>query len=155
VTTPGPHNPTRAAAAAGALFTDDQGRIMMVRPTYKDYWDIPGGYVEPGETPYEACVREVEEELGIRPTIGRLLVADWAPSERDGDKILFIFNGGHLTPEQHAIIKLQADELSEYRYVNVFDVSALTIPRLSRRLQNAHTAAMESRFAYLENGEKP
>lgn len=126
---------------------------MMVRPTYKDYWDIPGGYVEPGETPYEACVREVEEELGIRPTIGRLLVADWAPSKRDGDKILFIFNGGYLTPEQHKFIKLQADELSDYRYVNLLEVPELTIPRLSQRLQTAHSAAMEEKFAYLENGQ--
>src|SRR4051794_6081139 len=43
------------------------------RPTYKAYWDIPGGYVEPGETPRDACVREVYEELGIRPPIGKLL----------------------------------------------------------------------------------
>lgn len=128
---------------------------MMVRPTYKDYWDIPGGYVEPGETPYEACVREVEEELGIRPTIGRLLVADWAPSDRDGDKILFIFNGGHIEPGQHKTIRLQRNELSEYRYVNISEMSALTIPRLERRLRRAHVAYAEGKLAYLERGECP
>ncbi|MEV0839896.1 NUDIX hydrolase [Actinocatenispora sera] len=152
MTTPGPHNPTRAAAAAGALFTDAEGRIMMVRPTYKDYWDIPGGYVEPGETPYEACVREVEEELGIRPTIGRLLVADWAPSDRDGDKILFIFNGGQLTDALRTAIKLQDSELADYRYVSTAEIPVLTIPRLSRRLLIARTADIEDRFVYLENG---
>ena len=66
--------------AAGVLFTDDQDRILMVVPTYKDYYDIPGGYVEHGETPYEAAQREVFEELGIKPPIGRLLVAELPPS---------------------------------------------------------------------------
>jgi 8-oxo-dGTP diphosphatase len=39
--------------ASGALFFDTQGRILLVKPTYKDGWEIPGGYVEPGETPVE------------------------------------------------------------------------------------------------------
>jgi 8-oxo-dGTP diphosphatase len=50
--------------AAGALFCDDAGRVLLVKPTYKEGWDLPGGYVEPGETPTEACVREIKEELG-------------------------------------------------------------------------------------------
>ena len=51
--------------AAGALFFDDQGRVLLVHPTYKDTWDIPGGYVERGESPAAACRRELKEELGI------------------------------------------------------------------------------------------
>jgi 8-oxo-dGTP diphosphatase len=54
----------RPLVAAGALFTDPAGRLLMVRPTYKEFWDIPGGYVEPGESPRDACTREVREELG-------------------------------------------------------------------------------------------
>jgi ADP-ribose pyrophosphatase YjhB (NUDIX family) len=88
------HNPTRAAIASGALFVDDQDRIMLVKPTYKSFWDIPGGYVEPGESPAEGCAREVREELGIEPHIGKLLVTDWAPTSKDGDKVLFVFDGG-------------------------------------------------------------
>lgn len=127
MTEAGPHNPTRAAVAAGALFTDTHGRIMLVHPTYKDYWDIPGGYVEPGETPYQACVREVAEELGIRPAIGPLLAVDWAPGLGDGDKVLFIFDGGQLTDSQHAAIQLQDNELSEYAYLDLDAIAERTI----------------------------
>ena len=84
----------RPRVAAGALFVDDAGRVMLVRPTYKDYWDIPGGYVEPGESPRAACIREVREELGIEPSIGDALIVDWAPAVEEGDKILLIFDGG-------------------------------------------------------------
>lgn len=125
---------------------------MMVRPTYKDYWDIPGGYVEPGETPYQACIREVEEELGIRPAIGRLLVADWAPTDRDGDKILFIFDGGHLTPDQHAAIKLRDGELFEYRYASLAEADQLTLPRLVRRITEASSSTKTFGTIYLEHG---
>ncbi|MEV6793642.1 NUDIX hydrolase [Streptomyces sp. NPDC051320] len=64
--------------AAGALFFDEAGHVLLVEPTYKDYRDIPGGYVEQGESPLQACVRELREELDITPPIGRLLAMDWA-----------------------------------------------------------------------------
>ena len=51
--------------AAGALFVDGDS-ILLVHKTYGNGWDIPGGYVEAGESPASACKRELNEELGIR-----------------------------------------------------------------------------------------
>lgn len=84
--------------AAGALFFDQAGRVLMVEPSYKDYWDIPGGYVETGESPLQAAAREVREELGITPRLGRLLAVDWAPNRSEGDKILYLFEGSLPRP---------------------------------------------------------
>ena len=78
----------RPRMASGALFFDDEGRVLLLEPTYKDYREIPGGYVEKGESPRQACIREVREELGISPPIGRLLAVDWAPNPAEGDKVL-------------------------------------------------------------------
>ncbi len=50
---------------------------MVVHPTYKDDWDIPGGMVEVDESPFAACVREIEEELGVKRQVGPLLCVDW------------------------------------------------------------------------------
>ncbi|MBC3843624.1 NUDIX hydrolase [Streptacidiphilus sp. 4-A2] len=83
-------------AAAGVLFFDEVDRILLVKPTYKPGWEIPGGYIHPGETPSKGASREVKEEIGISPPIGRLLVADWAPHPTEGDKLLFVFDGGIL-----------------------------------------------------------
>ncbi|WP_189132168.1 NUDIX domain-containing protein [Wenjunlia tyrosinilytica] len=140
--------------ASGALFFDDQDRVLLLEPTYKDYREIPGGYVETGESPLQACVREVQEELGIAPTIGRLLAVDWAPHPAEGDKVLYIFDGGTLTEELEGQIRLQATEVRAYGYHSLDAVDTLTIPRLARRIRAAATARSEGRVTYLEHGQE-
>ncbi|WP_372350193.1 NUDIX domain-containing protein [Streptomyces sp. KL116D] len=141
--------------AAGALFFDATGRILMVEPTYKDYWDIPGGYVETGESPLQAAVREVREELGISVPLGRLLAVDWAPSDGEGDKVLYLFDGGQLPPETLGRITLQGDELKSYAFLSSVEISERSIPRLARRITAARDARAGSDTAYLEHGQQP
>lgn len=40
---------------------------------YKDQWEFPGGKVESGETPEEALVREIQEELDVEIQVGDLI----------------------------------------------------------------------------------
>ncbi|MFD4664773.1 NUDIX domain-containing protein [Streptomyces halstedii] len=141
--------------AAGALFFDDADRVLLVEPSYKDYRDIPGGYVEHGESPRQACVREVHEELGIKPHIGRLLVVDWAPNPGEGDKVLYLFDGGRLSAHQRQQIALQADELRSYDFHHAEQLPELTIPRLARRITAGIQAHAAGLTAYLEQGVSP
>ncbi|WP_425833048.1 NUDIX domain-containing protein [Streptomyces fractus] len=141
--------------AAGALFFDQAGRVLMVEPTYKDYWDIPGGYVETGESPLQAAAREVHEELGITPPLGRLLAVDWAPSDSEGDKILYLFDGGELSADELSRITLQADELKSFAYLDTAEIDEHTIPRLARRIHAAVSARGTAAPVYLEHGESP
>ncbi|MER7508950.1 NUDIX hydrolase [Streptomyces lavendulae] len=145
----------RPRMAAGALFFDEADRVLLVEPSYKDYCDIPGGYVEEGESPRQACVREVQEELGITPHIGRLLVLDWAPNPGEGDKVLYLFDGGRLSPDQHQKIALQADELRGCDFHRAEQVPELTIPRLARRIEAGIHARTNGLTAYLEHGKSP
>lgn len=144
---------TRARAAAGVLFFDDQDHVLLVVPSYKDYRDIPGGYIEQGEAPKEAAVREVREELGITPPIGRLLVIDWAPDQTEGDKLLFIFDGGVLAAEHRDKIQLAPDELTAYEFHDVAQIHELTIARLARRITQGCAARTDGTTRYLEHGQ--
>jgi ADP-ribose pyrophosphatase YjhB (NUDIX family) len=141
--------------AAGALFFDNEDRILLVRPTYKQHWDIPGGYVEPGESPRAACIREIREELSLMIDVGPLLVVDWAPADSEGDKILFVFDAGHFGDEAQQRVTFRDGELAEWRFVASDDLSEYTPDRLSRRIQTAVTARRVGKSIYAEHGALP
>jgi ADP-ribose pyrophosphatase YjhB (NUDIX family) len=69
----------KVALSASAVLRDEQGRIALVRNTYRDGWSLPGGVVDENEPPAEAAIREVHEELG-HEVVGpaTLLVVQWA-----------------------------------------------------------------------------
>ena len=65
---------TREINVAAAVIVDN-GRILSAQRGHGDLaggWEFPGGKAEPGETAEQACVREIQEELGVR-------VCDLAP----------------------------------------------------------------------------
>jgi 8-oxo-dGTP diphosphatase len=126
----------RVRAAAGALFFDSAGRVLVVHTTYKDRWEIPGGSLERDESPRAACGREVEEELGIEPRIGALLCVDWVPPAAPWDGgLMFVFDGATLTAEQIADIRLQPEELDRYELMPASALSDVLVPRLARRVE--------------------
>jgi 8-oxo-dGTP diphosphatase len=137
--------------AAGALFAG-HGKILLVRKTYGNGWDIPGGYVDRGESPASACERELREELGLKRTVRRLLVHDWAPADAEGDKILYIFDCGELGDDEQRI-RLDGTEIDTTRWVPISDIAAFVIPRLALRLAHAHRAYLSGEIFYLEHGK--
>nr|WP_243708509.1 NUDIX hydrolase [Actinomadura sp. GC306] len=88
----------------------------------------------------------------MRPNIGRLLVTDWAPTETEGDKILFLFDGGTLTPAQLNAIHLDPTELRAYAFYDIPEIHTHTIPRLAHRLTQAQIAHHTNIPRYLEHG---
>jgi 8-oxo-dGTP diphosphatase len=141
--------------AAGALFFDEDGRILLVKPAYKEGWEIPGGYVEPGESPRAACNREIKEELGLPVSVGAHLVVDWAPIDSEGDKILFIFDAGVLSDQSRAAISLADGELTQWRFAHANDLDGLMPARLVRRIRTAIEAKSRGIAAYAEHGVEP
>lgn len=135
--------------AAGVLFKDRLGRVLLVKPTYKHGWDVPGGYVEPGESPLQAAEREVHEELGLSLPIGRLLVVDWAPHPDEGDKLLFIFDGGEIEHGEIRPRDLQASEIAETKFASIDELSDLLPARLLARVTSA---LAEPGDPYVEHG---
>ena len=62
---------------AGAVVRDDAGRLLVVRrgrAPGAGLWSLPGGRIEPGETPAEAAVREVHEETGLEVEVEEVLI---------------------------------------------------------------------------------
>lgn len=136
---------------AGALIRDPRGRPLIVEPTYKGTWELPGGAVEVDESPRAACDREVQEELGIRLPIGRLLCLEWQGPEPDrSESLMFVYDAGVLP--QDTIIRLPEDELASVRFVETPELDELMVERLARRVRAALSAWERETLIELEDG---
>ena len=93
----------------------------MLKPTYKAGWTIPGGMMEDdGETPWEACRREALEECGLDLRSARLACVDFLrPRPGRPGGVRFLFDCGRVDDAFLAGIRLQPEEISEHRFVEV------------------------------------
>jgi 8-oxo-dGTP pyrophosphatase MutT (NUDIX family) len=150
------HGFPKKRVAAGALFFDEGGRLLVVKPTYLERWGIPGGVVEAGESPRDGCAREVLEELGLEVTPGRLVAVDYTSADaRTDDSLQFLFDGGVLGPAAIASIRLPPEELTGYRFApRVQAIALLGGGRLARRMPAALRAYDEGRTVYLQDGRE-
>jgi 8-oxo-dGTP diphosphatase len=142
----------RVPASAGALLFDADGRLLVLNPTYKRHWTIPGGQLEPdGETPWQACRRETREECGIEVARGRLVCLDFRPPKppRRPGGLRFVFHCGVVSDEQRRGISLQAEEIAEYRFADLNEAAALLGAPIRRRVL---ACARADRCVYLEDG---
>jgi 8-oxo-dGTP diphosphatase len=139
--------------AAAAIFLDDDDRVLLVRPTYRPGWDLPGGVVEADEAPRAAVRREVAEELGLDRSPGRLLAVDWVPPDpRRTEGLVTVFDGGRLTPDEAAAIRLPAAELAAWSFAPADRLPHLMVPLLARRIAACLAALAAGETAYLEAG---
>ncbi|HEX4219797.1 MAG TPA: NUDIX hydrolase [Acidimicrobiales bacterium] len=141
----------RIPASAGALLSDQDGRMLVLKPTYKSGWTIPGGMMEAdGETPWEACRREVTEETGLTVETGRLAVVDFLrPRGRKPGGMRFLFECGRFDAAFFDHIVLQDEEISEYRLADRSTAIELLTGPLRRRVGASFGA---DRCCYLEDG---
>ncbi|MEV0035203.1 NUDIX hydrolase [Streptomyces sp. NPDC050804] len=143
----------RKRVAADVLLRDAAGRVLLVNPTYKPGWDLPGGMAEANEPPEKAVVRELGEELGLDITLRGLLVVDWVPPHGPwDDQIAFIFDGGTLNAHQRREMRPHDEELSEAAFVALDKARALLRERLRNRLDAAMRGLDEGRPVYLHDG---
>jgi 8-oxo-dGTP diphosphatase len=140
--------------ASGCILRDTLRRILLVKPTYKPGWEIPGGMVEANESPVQACLREVHEELGLEVKLGRLLCLEYAmPDARGPERRLFVFDAGTISDLEVAQIILPPDELSGFRFVTLAESQELLPEPLALRVRQSLMALEHPpQTVYLENG---
>lgn len=143
--------PPQLPASAGAMIFNEEGELLILEPTYKKGWTVPGGAMEAdGESPWDACRREVLEETGLVVTQGRLVIVDTRPDKRTGTLGLrFLFHCGTVNTEQITAIRLQESEIRRHRFVDRDAARELLSKPVARRVD----AAWETTHPlYLENG---
>ena len=142
--------------SSGCLLFDGAGRLLIVKPTYKEGWEIPGGTVNANESPLAACIRETREELGLERRPLRLLSVDFSGETKQRTESLnFIFDGGMLSAGEIAVIQLPENELSEYRLLEPEEALKLLNRRLRRRVRRCLALRDSPLTLYLEEQTSP
>jgi 8-oxo-dGTP diphosphatase len=133
------------------LIRDPDGRLLILKPTYKKGWTIPGGQIDPGgESPWDACRRETVEECGLVVERGRLVCVDFLTPRPDRPGgMRFLFDCGTFSPTAFAGIRLQESEIEDHRLAELDEALELLSGPLRRRLSRAAGA---EHSVYLENG---
>ncbi|HLI78073.1 MAG TPA: NUDIX hydrolase [Acidobacteriaceae bacterium] len=153
-----PHDPSplefpAKRMAAGAVIRDQRGCILIVKPVYKEGWEVPGGIVEGDESPLSCCRRELREELGVSLAVGALMAVDWmAPRSTKREAVMFLFDGGVLEEADLERLRLPPGELSEWRLVSRAELGQYLPPELAARVTSALAPLND---VYLENGAVP
>ena len=84
----------KTITVVAAVIRNSRGEIFVTQRGYgefKDWWELPGGKAEPGETLEQALRRELREELGIEVQVGAALkcLADWQGAGGEGLLLMF------------------------------------------------------------------
>jgi len=148
----------RILAGAAALLRDGEGRVLLVEPTYRKGWALPGGTIESdrGETPRQAARRETLEEIGLDIELGALLVVDWVPGEARPPIAAYVYDGGVLPEDRFKEVRLQEEELVSWRLVAREDLSEYLLGSLGLRVMAALDAlSAGTGTVELENGLPP
>lgn len=144
----------RKRTVAGVLFRDAQDRVLLLQPSYKPNWEIPGGAGEADESPWETAAREVAEELGIadRP-LGALLVVDYVrPQDGRDEGVVFVFDGGLLEETDLVGLAFTDGEILSAHLCTEEQVRASVKPLLADRIASALHAVNTGRTVLCEQG---
>ena len=143
----------RKRVIAQGLVRDRDGRVLMCHPTYKDDWDLPGGVVEVAESPRDAVVREVAEELALDLPAGDLLLTDWLPPWSGWDDALcLVFDGGVVPAGLLDTTVLQAREIREVAFCTPAQVRDRCADFTARRVEAALATLAGTGSAFTESG---
>ncbi|MGN6413856.1 NUDIX hydrolase [Flexivirga sp.] len=147
--------PTKRTIAQ-ALVRDESGRLLVCELVYKKPWDLPGGVVDPMESPASAVVRELHEELGVTARVHSLAAVSWLPAWRGwDDATLFLFEVT-VPAEQLSAIQLEAREIRAVHWCDLSELAEHAADYTVRAAERA-LAALDAGAGtvYLEDGRPP
>jgi 8-oxo-dGTP diphosphatase len=139
--------------AVGVLLFNDKHEILILKPSYKEDWTIPGGVVNEYESPIEAALRETKEEIDLDIKLEQCLIIDYVkyPIENEqSESLQIIFLGKQMSAEQFATMKIDNNEIIEAKFVVLSEAYRLLGTKLSKRVESLHENF--NAFTFMENG---
>jgi 8-oxo-dGTP diphosphatase len=133
-----PYQPPRPWGYGAFSIIRDGGRVLWVKRTDHDVWNLPGGQPAPGEAPWETAIRETREETGLSVRLTHL-------------------SGVYLKPHDHSLIfsflaeamagQLTAGpEAAAFAYFAPGEEAANSLPKQVERVADAQNSGAATQF---------
>lgn len=148
----------RKRMGSGVLIFSEKDELLIVKISYKEHWSIPGGVVEENESPKQAGIREVKEEIGLEFKDIKFVCIDYTKADVNKNKdesLQFIFTAGKISNEFINKIQIDNKEVIEFAFKPVEQVSELLggpTRNLVKRLMPCIEAIKNDKGIYLEDG---
>ena len=133
------------------LLRNEHGQVLLCELVYKREWDLPGGVVDPNESPTVALAREIREELGLDLPVGDLLLVNWLPPWRGWqDACLFVFDIGVNDSAIADGLVIEAREIAAVHWCDPTEAVSHVAPYLAELLPLLVADSLKP--VYLESG---
>lgn len=135
-----------------AVILMEMDKILLVKHSKggKDYWVLPGGGVEKGESLIEAAIREIKEETNLEIKVKKLVfISEAIPSDRHRHVIDFFFTGEILSGE----IKMgEEDILKDIKFFPISELSEISFyPDIREELREGYDSGFSEPTRFLGN----
>lgn len=145
--------PEKRVSSIGFILNEDQ-KILLVKPSYYNYWHLPGGFVDENESPIQAVSREIKEEINLDLSPHRLIIINYTSAYKDQKEVIvFIFDFGVVTKNLIQSLKLDNEEIVDYGFFEKSKAMELVGPGRSKRLEMCYVAVEKDTFYYLDDDE--
>ena len=121
-------------AGAFVVIFDEQQRVLLCHRRDFDVWNLPGGGVEEGESPWDAAIRETREEVGLGVEIVRLTGLYW---KAKASELVFNFEGRIISG-----VPTTSDEADAVGYFAIDEVPVNTSPAQLERIREARDSTV-------------
>ena len=135
----------------GALIFNNKDEILLVKPTYKDHWSYVGGVVDENESPKEALIREIKEEIGLKITrLDFVAVTYYHETKDKTENLQFKFTAGKLSESQIKKIKIDHKEIANFKFFKIKEAESVLSRTSFDRLLECMKAIKNKKAIYVD-----
>ncbi|MBT3817459.1 MAG: NUDIX domain-containing protein [Candidatus Magasanikbacteria bacterium] len=110
------------------IITNKQNQVLLIHRNDYDLWNLPGGGLETGESPWDGVIREIKEETGFHVEVTKLL---GVYSKSNKDEIVFSFECKIISGK-----RTLNEEAKDIQYFAIKDIPKNTSPNQRKRIQD-------------------